>query len=447
MRSLGFRLLLIASLVMAGFFGITGAVLDRAWRQDMEDRHHERLQLLAYTLIAAIEPDADGGLRLAHPLPELRLFLPGSGVYASIRRNDGRPGWDSPSLEGTDIVFPRGLGRLEQRFGGWVSPDGGALQTFGIGMTWGPEMARERTYTVAVAEDLGTYQAELAAFRRMLWGWLAVLAFALLAAQWLVLHRGLSPLRRAASDLLRIERGERERLDGEYPAELRGLVDNLNALLRNERVRRERYRHALGDLAHSLKTPLAVLRGTIEAEGGESVRPVIGQQVDRMAQIVDHQLRRAGTEGRGVFGAAVAAAPVARRVLDALGKVYRDRHLERVMDADPDARFHGDADDLMEILGNLLDNACKWATSSVRLELRRQVTADGPERLRIRVDDDGPGIPEAIALAPARGQRADDDTPGHGIGLAMVRDIVEVYGGELEFERSPMGGARVVVLI
>lgn len=174
---------------------------------------------------------------------------------------------------------------------------------------------------------------------------------------------------------------------------------------------------------------------------------MLGQQIDRMAQIVDHQLRRAGTEGRGIFGAAVAAAPVARRVLDALGKVYRDRRLALVMEADPDARFHGDADDLMEVLGNLLDNACKWATGSVRLELRRQVTADGPERLRIRIDDDGPGIPEAIALAPERGQRADSDIPGHGIGLAMVRDIVEVYGGEMAFERSAMGGARVVVTV
>ncbi len=443
MRSLSARMLAVASLVMVAFFGITGLVLDRAWRIEVEDEQHERLRLLAYTLIAAIEPAADGGIHLAHPIPELRLFVPGSGVYASIHRNDGRPGWISPSADGLDFSAPSGLERMEQRFDRLEAGDGVALEAFSIGMTWVPDMARARTFTVTVAEDVAARQAAIADFRRILWGWLAVLALILLAAQWWVLHQGLSPLRRVAADLRRIEAGERDRLDGRYPSEIQRLVDNLNALLGHERVRRERYRHALGDLAHSLKTPLAILRGAVEAEPGEPVRQTVGQQVDRMAQIVDHQLRRAAAEGRSVFGPSVEAAPLARKVTDALRKVYRERALEFTVDAAADARFNGDADDLMEVLGNLLDNAGKWAERSVRIELRQE----GDARLRVVVEDDGPGIPESIARSPQRGQRADSGPPGHGIGLAMVRDIVELYGGEITFGRSPAGGARVTVVM
>jgi two-component system sensor histidine kinase PhoQ len=443
MRSLGARMLVVASLVMVAFFGVTGLVLERAWRSEVEDGQSARLRLLAYTLIAAIEPAADGGIRLVHSIPELRLFLPGSGIYAVIRRNDGRPGWTSPSTEGMDLPAPSGLERMQERFDRLVTGEGVALRSFSIGMTWLPEMSRERTFTVTVAEDVAAVQAEIASFRRVLWGWLAVLALALLAAQWLVLHQGLSPLRRVAADLRRIEKGERDRLDGSYPSEIQRLVDNLNALLSHERMRRERYRNALGDLAHSLKTPLAILRGAIEGNGEAPVRQTVGQQVDRMAQIVDHQLRRAAAEGRGVFGPAVEAAPVARKVTDALRKVYRERSIEFTVEAGDDARFSGDADDLMEVIGNLLDNACKWTRRAVRIELRRE----GESRLRIVVDDDGPGIPESIARGPERGQRADGAAPGHGIGLAMVRDIVELYGGEISFARSPAGGARVTVVM
>ncbi|MDX9741094.1 MAG: ATP-binding protein [Gammaproteobacteria bacterium] len=435
-------MLVVASLVMVAFFGITGLVLDRAWRLEVEEEQHERLRLLAYTLISAVEPNSDGGIHLAHPVPELRLFLPGSGVYASIRRNDGRPGWDSPSADGMDLSVPSGLARMEQRFDRLEQSDGAVLEAFSIGMTWVPDMARGRTFTVTVAEDVAAREVEIAAFRRVLWSWLGVLAVVLLAAQWWVLHQGLSPLRRVAADLRCIERGERDRLDGRYPSEIQRLVDNLNGLLGHERLRRERYRHALGDLAHSLKTPLAILRGAVEAEKTDDVRQSVEQQVDRMAQIVDHQLRRAAAEGRSVLGPSVAAEPLARKVMEALRKVYRERGIEFAIDADADARFNGDADDLMEVFGNLLDNACKWAARSVRVELRQ---ADA--RLRIVVDDDGPGIPESIAQGPERGQRADSGSPGHGIGLAMVRDIVELYGGEITFARSPAGGARVLVVI
>jgi two-component system sensor histidine kinase PhoQ len=443
MRSLGARMLVVASLVMVAFFGITGMVLERAWRAEVEDEQRARLQLVAYTLITAIEPAEDGGVRLVHGIPELRLFLPGSGIYAIIQRNDGRHGWVSPSTEGMDLPAPSGLKRMEERFDRLMTKDGVVLESFSIGMTWVPDMTLARTFTVTVAEDTAAVQAEIATFRRILWGWLAVLALVLLAAQWWVLNQGLTPLRRVAGDLRRIERGERDRLDGRYPSELQRLVDNLNALLSHERMRRERYRHALGDLAHSLKTPLAILRGAVEADQEAPMRQTVGQQVDRMAQIVDHQLRRAAAEGRSVFGPSIEAAPVARKVTDALRKVYRERAIEFTVEADENARFSGDADDLMEVVGNLLDNACKWARRSVRIELRRE----GDSRLRMVVDDDGPGIPEAIARGPERGQRADGDAPGHGIGLAMVRDIVELYGGEISFERSPAGGARVTVVM
>lgn len=450
MHSLGARLLLIASLLLAAFLGLTGAVLERAYVENAESSRRERLQVHAYTLIAAAEQTASGAVQIVYPVSELRFFMTGSGLYARIVRNDGAHLWTSPSMAGMDIPFPRGLARMDGRFDTLHLADGTELGAFSIGMGWQAELPRNRLFTVSVAEDLSAYQTELAGFRRKLWSWLGVLALVLLAVQWSVLRWGLAPLRRIAADLLLIENGRKAELDGRYPAELQRLSTNLNALVHNERERRERYRRALGDLAHSLKTPLAILRGGAEGKGdaGE-LRATMQTQVDRMSQIVDHQLRRAATGGPSVLGAAaVSPLGVARKVVDALDKAYAGKRVTCTIDADEDARFRGDEEDLYEILGNLLDNAYKWCGERVALELRSRVDDGEGRRLEIVVDDDGPGVAEdAAARIFERGARAGDGPGGHGIGLAMVRDIAAVYGGSTAVTRGGFGGARVTVVL
>lgn len=446
------RLFLATCAVLIAFFGVTGLVLDRVYYQSAQTTLQERLQAHAYSLIAASELDVQGAVRLADPtIADGRFFKPGTGLYARIIRNDAKYLWQSPSSTGRELSFPSGLERMQRSFTPLTLSGGDELLSFSIGVAWSGDTPHGQVYTVNVAEDLADFKAQIRDFRRTLWGALGILAVVLLAVQGLVLRWGLAPLRRVAADLAAIEQGRKTRLDEDYPRELLGLTTNLNTLVRNERERRERYRHALDDLAHSLKTPLAVLRGATEthalpAEFDATVRA----QVDRMAEIVDYQLRRASAAGRSVMEAAVPVAAVARKVVDALAKAYRDKQVQSRIDIDPEARFHGDEGDLMEILGNVLDNAFKWCRREVVIKARSNTPGGAtPHGLEIRIEDDGPGITEETGEHLfERGTRAGPSRDGQGIGLAVVRDIVRVYGGTVALGRGKdLGGAEVVVNI
>lgn len=288
---------------------------------------------------------------------------------------------------------------------------------------------------------------EIAGFRRTLWIWLSGATLVLLAVQGMVLRWGLSPLRQVAAALQRIESGDEDRLKGDYPPELRGLTRNLNALLDRTRASQERYRNSLADLAHSLKTPLAILRGAAAEGRAEALRPAVDEQVGRMDEIVRHQLQRAAASGRSTLIRSVPVTPVVEKVLRAMDKVYRDKAVESRTELDGDARFFGDEADLLEILGNLLDNAYKYCRGRV-LVAAGPAESEGPGRpdLELRVEDDGPGIPgEQVSIVLQRGRRADQRKEGHGIGLSVVDEIVRLYEGRLSIGRSEMGGVSIRV--
>lgn len=448
--SLSLRLFLAASVILAAFFGVTGLVLDKVYYRTARGVLQERLQTYAYSLIAAAELDEAGAVQLAHPtIADARFFKLDSRIYARIVRNDGRHAWRSPSSFAVDPPFPAGFERAQRGFRVLTLPGGAELLSFNTGVAWSGDTPLERVYTVNVAEDLTDFQAQIDDFRHTLWGALGIIAIVLLAVQGAVLRWGLAPLRRVAADLAAIEAGGKTQLDENYPRELLGLTTNLNTLVRNERERRERYRHALDDLAHSLKTPLAVLRGANEGHAPpEGLNAVVRSQVDRMAEIVDYQLRRASTAGRSVLEAAVPVATVVRKLADTLAKAYRDKPVRCHLDIDPGLSFHGDEGDLLEILGNLLDNAYKWCRREVVIEARTTAsTTTGSQAIHIRIEDDGPGIPPAIGdHLFDRGARADQAQEGQGIGLAVVRDIVRVYGGTVTLGRGKaLGGAEVSV--
>ncbi|TPW17098.1 MAG: two-component system OmpR family sensor histidine kinase PhoQ, partial [Halothiobacillaceae bacterium] len=247
-----------------------------------------------------------------------------------------------------------------------------------------------------------------------------------------------------AEDLRAIERGEATQLEGTYPNELNGLTSNLNALIRSEREQLNRYRNSLSDLAHSLKTPLAILQNEIDSRHPTQQSTLV-EQVERMSQLVDYQLQRAASAGRTTLAAPLVIEPLVKRVVASLDKVYADKALRITLAVDAALTFQGDKSDLLEIFGNLLDNAYKWAKQQVTIKVTCDTLNEGKlARLTVTIEDDGPGIPEEKArLVLQRGGRADEQVGGHGIGLAVVRDIVQLYDGQLEIAKSTLGGARV----
>jgi two-component system sensor histidine kinase PhoQ len=256
-----------------------------------------------------------------------------------------------------------------------------------------------------------------------------------------LLHWVLAPVRRMEREIHEVEEGTSVQLGGGYPRELSGVAGNLNALLVGERTRVQRYRDTLGNLAHSLKTPLAVMRSSLSPGAGAET---LSGEIDRMNGIIEHQLKRAAASGGALLGAApVEIAQVASELRAALLRVYARKDLAIELAVAPGVAFIGDRGDLTEMLGNLLDNACKWCRSRVRLSASADPTAQARLRLNLIVEDDGPGISAADrARVLERGVRADEKVPGHGLGLAMVQDTVDLYGGVLMIDASALGGAR-----
>lgn len=444
--SINSRMLIAAFLILCSFLGLTGVALEKVYLNSSEQAIEDRLEVHLHALIAAAEVMDDGSIRMSFPLPEPRFFMARSGLYAKIFANDGRVVWQSQSMVDATIPFHKLLGRGEIVFDYMKTSDGEPLLVYGLGMAWDDNERFSDGYTFVVGEGLDELKRQLATFRRHLWGWLGAVTILLLFVLTAILRWGLAPLRRVEEELCLIEAGQRNELKDKYPQELQGLTGNLNALIRTNREHEERYQASLGDLAHSLKTPLAVLRGAVESGApADSLGHTVEEQIERMDQIVHYQLQRALSSGRTALAAPVDVVQLTNKVVKALTKVYAEKGIGCSVTAKAALFFPCNEGDMMEILGNLLDNAFKWAKSEVSVRLRLQE----PERsLLIEVADDGPGIADQDRESVlARGGRADEATPGHGLGLALVRDIVDLYGGELRIERSQTGGAKIVVYL
>jgi two-component system sensor histidine kinase PhoQ len=303
--------------------------------------------------------------------------------------------------------------------------------------------------TVMVAQTEDQLEGESAVFRHTLVVWLSILGVMLIVLQLLLLRWSLTPLRKVATDMARVERGKSDHLDSQYPLELTALTDRINAFIDSEREQRTRTRNTLADLAHSLKTPLAVIRSRLESAGNEpNLRADVLDQVRRMDELVASQLARAATSGRQTFASAVPIAGHAEDLVRSLEKVYAAKNVLCEFEMDEGAAFYGEQGDLLELMGNLLENAFKWAGHRVLLVVKAQPQA-GRQRpgLWLSVEDDGPGIAEdKIEKVLQRGVRGDERVQGHGIGLSIVQDIVKAYRGDLVVDRSPeLGGARFSV--
>lgn len=421
-------MLLVAFLVGAGL------AVQRAHENSVRAAHFARLQATVYLLLAAAEIRADGSLDMPPALAEPRLTLPGSGLYAGIFHSETGQAWQSESALGTQPPFRREQPVGQWRFDTAAGENGRAYLAASYGVRWAGA-GRDATLVLSVLEDHATLQRELGVFGRTLWSWLGGAAVLLLLAQTVLLRWALSPLRRIAREIRRIEGGEQERIEAAYPRELAPLTANVNALIQQERVRQTRYKEALSYLAHSLKTPLAVLRSGLRDPG--TLTQAVEQQVARMDDIVLHQLGRAAALGASAFVPPLRLAPVLQRIQASLDKVHAERRLRFRIDCPDSLQWRIDEGDAFELLGNLLDNAAKWARQ--RIEVR--VTRDA-RGLHIAVGDDGPGFSD-VERVPQMFVRGDERVPGHGVGLAMVKDLVDSHGGQLRLGRSALGGAQV----
>lgn len=447
--SLRFRMLLSATLVLAVFLGVVGLVLDNAYRQSAKQSVWDRLQPHIYGLISVtqeVRSKDEFTLYLPKELLEPQFNNLGTGHFSVLFDGEGNEIWRS--ISAIDLI----LG--ETATAQLMATSEPGVMTFGqldpikrhgplfyvtYPVTWQTNIGEAR-FVYAVLEDFVPYRNEVSRFRGSLWGWLLAGVFFLAVVQAAIMYWGLSPITGLEQDLKAIEEGEQPYLEGRYPSEISGVTRSLNLLLEAEREQRERYRTTLADLAHSLKTPLAILKA--EAQKPSAQANEIDEQVDRMNEIVSYQLERAVTRTSTLVKQSIPVAAVAEKLKTALQRVYADKQVEITINVGV-AEFPGDERDLMEVLGNLLDNACKYGEGRVRLSAKQSA-----DMLEIIVEDNGPGIDaESRHRVLERGMRLDSRESGQGIGLAVVSEIVHRYGGDIAIDVSELGGARIRLLI
>ncbi|MFO1427603.1 MAG: hypothetical protein U1F11_11670 [Steroidobacteraceae bacterium] len=448
MYSLTRRLLVYVSLAFVLSFGVAALALDALFRDLAERSLRELLDAQMVALIAAAETDEAGRVRGASTEAEARLRSPGSGLYAEILVQGNGLLWRSPSVVGTFVSLAGNLPATAARASAMHDCPRAAASPW-------PSAASAGSTAAAVARRSWCSRSRPAWIRtrpscgasaRSCSAGLIVLTVLLLATLAVLLRRVMSPVQRLEAEISAVESGRLEALGESYPRELAGVAANLNALLASERERIRRYRDTLGNLAHSLKTPLSIVR---DAVGGGALPGATGttvvRELDRMGGIIEHQLRRAATSGGATLGQApLELRPLLAELRVTLGKVHARKDLAIELDVAAGLCVFGDRADLLEALGNVLDNACKWCRGRVRVSAAALPSAGRTPAGAGRHRGRWPGFPpELRASGPARGRRADEHTPGHGIGLAMVAETVELYGGALRLGVGALGGGRV----
>jgi two-component system sensor histidine kinase PhoQ len=440
--SLRARQIAIASIVMAAALVGVGLVLDSANHRAAVSALEGRMESYVYLALAAMEVTGDGGIVMDQDLADPRLSQPGSGIY--LRIEGDADGWGSPSALGLQLPELPRAEPGQARFG---TPGSGLdYFTYQYGIGWQMDDQRIEPFTVSVLAHPSGLEQQTSAFRAGLWRSLTVAGMIIVLAQFVILALGFRPLRQVARDVADIESGRADRLEGPYPSELEPLVRNVNRLLETEKSNQIRVRNALDSLAHSLKTPLAVIRAGLGRDDGSP--GAVQNAVDEMNRLIATRLERAGASTRRTMAEPVAVGEQLQRVIASLRKVYSQKMIATEFTMEPGLNFYGEKRDLLELMGNLLDNAFKYGKTRVRVSggaNQPQATRPG---LWLMVEDDGPGIEEAQwEQLLRRGVRGDERIEGHGLGLSIVMELATAYGGEVSIGRSGLGGAMITVSI
>jgi signal transduction histidine kinase len=446
-NSLALRLFMWATGWTVVILIITGVALSTLYRHAVERAFDRRLDVYLRTLVADVASPEEGADKYPQSIGEPLFELPLSGWYWQVTRLDTK----TPEVHSSRSLWDSSLPRLPDEK---TSTDA----EFRQGYAKGPEdqelrlverdidLGTDGRYLIAVAGDASEIDDETGSFERTILITFTALTLALLLTTALQVRFGLAPLARISESLAAIRSGRTERLQGKFPVEIAPLARETNALIDANREIVERARTHVGNLAHALKTPLSVIVNEAAARGNDPLACKVLEQTDIMRDQVARQLERARLAARStVVGTSVEVPPVVTALARTMEKLYRARDIAIDVDVPDHARFRGEQQDLEEMVGNLVDNGCKWAQSRVAIEVMAdQPPSDGAKsRVRIIVDDDGPGLSpaerEQVAL---RGQRLDETKPGSGLGLSIVVELAGLYGGVLTLGTAPIGGLR-----
>lgn len=440
--SLHVRLLLGTLFWIAASILVAGWALGNMFRQHVESQFHAELKIHLDQLTAQLALDDQGRPTLAMPLSDPRFNKPFAGLYWQIDRLAGgglpaagaamrsRSLWDQVLRVPVDL--PAAGDIHQHRIAG--------LRGERLGMVERVVRIDALPLRLVVAADESLMVEPVARFNKELWLALGVLGLGLALAALVQVVVGLAPLKRLRAALGRVRSGDAQRMEGRFPAEIMPLVEEFNTVLAHNAEVVERARTQAGNLAHALKTPLSVLANAADGKDDPWARLVAAQVEGARRQVDSHLARAQAAAAVRLPGARTPLGPVVDGLLRTMQRIHAGRNLEfAVRPLSASLAFRGEAQDLQEMLGNLLDNACKWA--SHRVEIGARIERD---RLVIRVDDDGKGI-AAAQRDPVlrRGVRADQQVPGSGLGLAIVDDLARMYGGEVMLADSPLGGLRV----
>ena len=452
-NSLALRLFVSATAWAVVILLITGVVLSSIYRQAVERAFDRRLDVYLRTLVADVAAPEEASDKFPQSLGEPLFELPLSGWYWQVTRLDP----DKHDVRASRSLWDAGLPHLQDR-GIAAGPDGTRL-----GYVAGPEDQRLRLvernidlgddghYLVAVAGDAAEITDETRSFDQALIITFSILAAVLLLTTMFQVRFGLAPLKRITDSLTAIRSGTAEHLTGQFPEEIAPLARETNALIDANREIVERARTHVGNLAHALKTPLSVMVNEAASRPGDPLANKVQEQADIMRDQVARHLERARLAAHlTVVGSVTEVAPVVMALARTMEKIHRDRGVAIEVHADEKARFRGERPDLEEMIGNLVDNACKWAAARVAIEVvcGRPDPAHADPVLRIMVDDDGRGLspPEREQVAQ-RGRKLDETKPGSGLGLSIVVELAALYGGELKFGTAPLGGLRAELVL
>jgi two-component system sensor histidine kinase PhoQ len=437
-------------LVILLFLPLAGLVLEQAYNNSLDKRLQEQLKIQTYSLMGLADEIEPGELWLPESLPDERFNQIGSGRYAQVTDSQGNPLWLSQSSLNIQLPnpIPNVLGELNiedinppgQFIFEQVSLETGLLiETVRVTVIWEGPQESENIYTFVVAESLKPYLAEKQTFRDTLLFWLGGLGVFLLLVNAVALFWALRPLKKLADEIHQVEKGDIQILQTEYPTELNEVAKNLNVLITHEQKQRVRYRNTLQDLAHSLKTPLSVIQASLTNIDNTQIKSILAEHVSRMNNIVSYQLQRAVSAGTSPIKQKVNVSTSVEKIFEALGKVYRDKNIIFQNDVAQSCVFFGDENDLLEVLGNLADNACKHGHSIVTVKSNTELpsyleSSETPKKvINLMIIDDGKGIPDALKkIIFQRGNRLDENNEGQGIGLSVVSDIVASYKGTID---------------
>jgi signal transduction histidine kinase len=447
--SLALRLFLSATAWTVVILFATGIILSSIYRDAVERSFDRRLGVYLRTLVADVVAPEQSADRAEPMLGEPLFDLPLSGWYWQVTRlgatkpdvRSSRSLWDSnlPALD--DAVAP--VGADGTRHGYVTGPEDQRLRIVERNV----DLGEDGRYLIAVAGDPQEIDDETRSFDQALIVTFGTLTLVLIFITMFQVRFGLAPLKRISESLAAIRAGTAERLEGNFPVEIAPLARETNALLEANREIVERARTHVGNLAHALKTPLSVIFNEAAARGDDSLAAKVIEQTNIMRDQIAHHLERARLAARlKVVGGVTDVVPVVTALTRTMEKIYQPRGIAIDLHAPGEVRFRGERQDLEEMVGNLIDNACKWAQMRVSVE----VVPDAAVRpmVRIVVDDDGPGLsPGQRDQVARRGRRLDETKPGSGLGLSIVVELSTLYGGSLSLSTAPIGGLRAELVL